>query len=309
MFLPDEVIALLELSNFSPTSIRTFDYSVKRLFSMMYGPLQKFNINKILKDYLTVINTIENSDAPLNSKKMLFHSISNVIKVSGIDTYPAMKILDARDKFSSYVDEMRAFQKKESVIPLDNIYPLIKSTFDDLELSLTDEYDPSKDVPYIILGFFIYLPPLRSQDYVNTRITSKGLKNNDDKINHINLEKSEMIINEYKTGKKYGQRKIHLPAPLVHILKEYKTKSKNKWLVPKLYGDGSEPMTNSAFTHFLNRVLGEKISTAELRRAYISQEVINKDMKGKERKNVAKIMAHSTRTQGEIYSKYSKLAD
>jgi len=306
LFMPDSIIAALEAKDFQSVTIKNIDNNIKRVHRLLYGNNAKFDMKKLVKDYKKVIKALSSPEIPMTSRKIMYHSIGNVIKVMGINTYGAQELINVRDLVSTYVDEARKFNKEEPVMPLNKIYPKVKKTFEELEEQLTEEFNPKIDIPYIALGFFVFLPPLRAQDYVNTMLMNKTNKEGQ---NYINLKEGVMVINEYKTVKKYGTRKILLPPPLLEILKDYKKKSNTKWLIPKMYGEKNEPMSVSSFTHLLNRTLDEKISTTELRRAYVSQEVINNDMKGKERKKTAKTMGHSVATQNEIYSKYSKLAD
>jgi len=306
MFMPDEIIAALEAKGFQSITIKNIDFYIKRIHKLLYGEKAKFDMKQLVKDYKKVIKALSSPDIPLTSRKVIYHAIGNVIKVMGLNSYGAQELINVRDLVSVYVDETRTFKKEKPVMPLKQIYPLVKKTFDELDEQITDDFNPKIDIPYVALAFFVFLPPLRVQDYVNTMLLNKTNKEGQ---NYINLKEGVMVINEYKTSKKYGTRKILLPPPLLDILKDYKKKSNTKWLIPKMYGENNEPMSVSSFTHLLNRTLDNKISTTELRRAYVSQEVINKDMKGKERKNTAKAMGHSVSTQNEIYSKYSKLAD
>lgn len=309
MFMNDEVIKALEDKGFASLSIKTFDAQIKRIHYLLYGKQSVFNMNNLVKDYKKVIKILASDDIPYTSKKIIYHSIGNVIKIMELKSFGAQELLRVRDLVSVFVDDQRKFQTSKSVIPLNQIYPKIKKTFEELEDLLSEEYNPKIDIAYVAMAFFVYLPPLRAQDYVKTRLKFKAPNDDEEQGNYIDLKNSIMIINEYKTAKKYGKRSILIPPPLNEILLNYKRKSRTKWLIPKIYGDENVPMSVSSFTHMLNRILDEKISTTELRRAYISDKVINKDMKGKNRKYTAKIMGHSTTTQNEIYSKYSKIAD
>jgi len=311
-YLSDNLLSKI-LEERSQNSAKVLGHSLERIYSGLYGnDFDKVNVKKLLKDHKKVIKFIMNKSIPINSKKCMFWAICVAINLLNLEGPGKQELFEMRDTINHYSENVRAYEKRDPVLgDLKEIFKLIKTKRKEYRELLTDSYHRHNDGAYVLLSFFYYLPPLRTQDYVNTILLEK-IK--EDKLktttkNFISLHHKVMVINGYKTAKIYGRREIELPDKLVKILRNFKEKSKSLWLVPRLQGTMQEPMTSESCTHFINRIFGKKISTTELRRAYVSQKVINQDMKGSERKKVARIMAHSVSTQNQTYSKYSKLAD
>ena len=143
------------------------------------------------------------------------------------------------------------------------------------------------------------IPPLRSQDYINTSFNSKN------STNYINLNKKELVIQEGKTTNKTNTRIIDIPDNVINIIKKVKKISKSIWLIPMIKNT-NEHMKNDTFTKFLNKLFGKNISSSRLRNIFSSYNNDSNSSIEEIRKN-ANIMSHSLQTQQKVYTKYGKI--
>ena len=74
---------------------------------------------------------------------------------------------------------------------------------------------------YVVLNLYHLIPPLRS-DFANLLVDPDTPFDN--KHNYIFLKTKKLVLNEYKTFRKYGQKTIDLPTKLIKIIRDYLTK-------------------------------------------------------------------------------------
>lgn len=303
-FLPKHVFeGMVELYEYS--SVLTYQASIKRAHVLLYGEHAKYDIKRLLKDQDILIDIFADDDRiPLSSKKTMMNAISALINFLEINTILSHKFLDYVTTARLVIDDERSFDKKEQPKSRDEIVDIINSTYNRLsDMQKPDKFNPKVDIPHVVLALLKYLPPLRSQDYIYLNYNDY-----DDTSNYVDLEAKSLVIRTYKTNKTHGTRIIHMPEELFDVIDRMKDVSGSDWVIPSLTNP-DKTFSPSSFNKLLNSLLGAGISTTVLRRLYVSEIVINNDMKGKERKKIAKIMGHTTRTQNEMYSSYSKLAD
>jgi hypothetical protein len=154
------------------------------------------------------------------------------------------------------------------------------------------------DVYYLALSFYSYLPPLRSQDYIDTLY-----KDNDtdlEKDNYYDNELKQLVLNNHKTVMTYGKRIIDIPETLANIIDDFHNKTGSKYLIC------SSQRTRINQVHF-NKILTACIGCGAsiLRKSYISEK-IDEGVTAEERKKTALIMGHSLAVQQLTYSRFSE---
>jgi integrase len=153
------------------------------------------------------------------------------------------------------------------------------------------------DVYYLALSFYTYLPPLRSQDYINTMYKDETTDIHKD--NYYDSDKKQLIYNTYKTIESNGKRIINVPDELAEIIDNFHKKSESKYIIC------SSKKGHLSSIHF-NKIL--KVSAGGscnmLRKIYISEKIDN-GMSVNERKDTAVIMGHSLAVQQLTYSRFS----
>jgi hypothetical protein len=127
----------------------------------------------------------------------------------------------------------------------------------------------------------------------------------DENYNFINLDKKELIFNQYKTKKTYGKQVIDISnnKELLDDLDLYLKyrKSDNDFLLIK--SNGKPFNQTNDMTKTLNQIFGKKISTQMLRNIYLTSKYgsVKTDLK----QDVSE-MGTSMKTALNIYSKECK---
>lgn len=109
----------------------------------------------------------------------------------------------------------------------------------------------------------IYFPPRRSE------ISDIKVRDYDpEKDNYIDLKKSKMVFNTYKTAKKYGREEVAITPAFKKILTKYLKKVPDQeYLLMKPNGT---KYSIQNITRELNTIFGKNISTSMLRHIYLS---------------------------------------
>ena len=104
---------------------------------------------------------------------------------------------------------------------------------------------------YIILCLLggIYIPPRRSKDYVDFKISEISKT----KDNYLN--KNKLIFNSYKTAKTYGQQEITAPPELLKILRKWIKINPTEYL---LFDNNKQQLSNVKLNQRLNKIFGDK---------------------------------------------------
>lgn len=151
----------------------------------------------------------------------------------------------------------------------------------------------------LLLFMYTEIPPVRN-DYHTMRIYKKKPKF--DVGNYFIMNKDPMIIlNEFKTDKTYEQIKITIPQSLLKEIQESLKAQPRDYLFTS--GRDNLPYnSDNTFSKWANRTLKQvfknNMSLTTLRHIYITRRDLKLEEKsGTERKEIAKIMAHSLEQQ------------
>jgi predicted transcriptional regulator len=175
--------------------------------------------------------------------------------------------------------------------------------------SLSGFADYNRVIKYLVLLIYKFVP-LRN-DIVEVKLQPGAPPKTlpDDDINYIYLPKAStasLVLNSYKTKESFKQKVIKLPQEITAELRRFmpliESVSPNKWfLVGKRNQD--EHMTRNAFTKFLNKVFGKKVSTSMIRHTIVSSLYkVDKD-EYKKKQELAHNMGHSVDTAALVYAK------
>jgi uncharacterized protein (DUF2267 family) len=160
-----------------------------------------------------------------------------------------------------------------------------------------------------LYSLYTKIPPRRAQDY---RLMKFG-KDVYDNFNYLDLEKSNLIFNVYKTSNKYGQYISKIPKDLEMILKEY-VKEHNledgDFLFYSNPSGALKTKNRSYASHAFSKVvsdaflkIGKKIDINAIRHAYATH-VLKDRISQTELQKVASAMGTS---RSELYETYNKL--
>lgn len=154
---------------------------------------------------------------------------------------------------------------------------------------------------HLLLSIYTYIPPVR-QDYGKVRILSKAPKKSERcNGNYIILNTStqRIILNEYKTGERYGYNEYDLPKELTKIIKASLKQTPRQYLFT-LLDDPTKPYEDDrSFTYFSNITLKELLNNkgacvTMMRHAFDTQLSLNYAfMSLGEKEKIARFMGHS----------------
>ena len=150
--------------------------------------------------------------------------------------------------------------------------------------------------------------PLRN-DLNHTKIITKTQYNRlkpEDKEEHNYLVRHKtnkyfLVLNEYKTSKKYGAKKIEIHEDVLKQLRRWLRHSNSGYLLITPKGD---PMTANGISKALARIgrkmRGKPLGTSLLRHSYLSHKYADVDA---EKVKDAHVMGHSLSTQADYVKK------
>lgn len=242
--------------------------------------------NTLLNSYLKCVSALGYDISGFNDK------FTNIIQ----SNYKDLQLKEASEK------------EKEKLLELNDIIKIR----DDHKTKLNNKFN-KYDVYYVLLCLYTMLPPLRSQDYCDSFLLydSSNEKEIEDNMmilkecNYLCLKNKKLYINKSKTSKHYGSKIIDIPDELIQILTNFKNKSNSTYVICST--KNKYVTTNNFVPLFKEALNGHSASSSTMRKIFISEKVVDSNMKPEERKEVARIMGHSISTQSNTYSKYSKL--
>lgn len=168
--------------------------------------------------------------------------------------------------------------------------------------SRLEREDPDSDQT-LLLAMYTYIEPVR-QDYGNVRIFYENGETDSDASNFLILDPEDratamLNISEYKTAKKYGVHRRHLPAELVSLIWASIDAKPREYLFVDSKGAPFEK--KNSFAKWTNRTLenifeGRRVTVNTLRHSYISSLDFNTKTPGDILRS-AKMMGHSVNQQ------------
>jgi hypothetical protein len=110
-----------------------------------------------------------------------------------------------------------------------------------------------------------------------------------EKDNYIDLSTNEIVYNQFKTVKKYGQQRVKFPPAFKAIIKKYLAKMTGQTYLLEHQG---VPFLATELTREMYKIFGKNISTSLIRHIYLSN--VYKDVPAiKEMQERAADMGHS----------------
>lgn len=162
---------------------------------------------------------------------------------------------------------------------------------------------------YVIYSLLVRLPIRNDMAGMELITKTQYNKLSDDQkknTNYLVKEKSSMfmVLNEYKTAAKYGQKNLDVPKDLEKIFRMY-IKITNKQPGEVLFVSSTgKAISRNAMSQLLlktsKKYMGKAVSTTLMRKAVVSDKF--GQMK-KEQKELADIMGHSVSVQNAVYNK------
>ncbi len=297
----DETIELIKSNVENVNSQRNYIHSAKNIYDI----LKTDNLFKSLKNFKKVIYTIktvskitdENTGYSVNTIKQLFQTILKLI------TMYDMKIsANARqayqDEFDIYkIESSNQTEKKKvenELLNFDEYMKLVKSKFG----------EDSRE--YLTIA--LYKVNTFRDDLGNLYIVDEIPKQMNMEINYIVVPKNKninitILLNAYKTAKKYGQEQIPVNREYSKLIRNYIEKQNLK------YNDYLfNTKSLSKYISNFNKKLGLNYTINTIRKMKISSELSTDEAvnNAKLRLKVAKQAHHNPMTSMKVYKHKTK---
>lgn len=225
-----------------------------------------------------------------------------------------------RDKLNDQYDKDQESGKisdkqKENFVELSEIENMVNKMMDEIKskgLKKKENLNGKEKelmMVWLIYNFLMRIPT--RNDMAGQRIITKSaynkLSEEDKKAgNFIVKEKGKMfgVYNEYKTSKKYGEKKIEIPKDLEKMINLY-VKKTGKSMGDVLFTTSTgNPLNRNQISQLLlktsKKYLGKNISTTMMRKIVASHHL--GDLK-KKQEELADKMMHSVDVQNSVYIK------
>jgi hypothetical protein len=240
-----------------------------------------------VKNTKKVIDFIEGLDYSLNYKKSFYIAIVSLLKLQG----KHKKALEEyRVKQDSYNKQQSKIYEEQVLSP--NEEPKFMAWPDILKAAKDMAHD-SED--HLIVSLYTLLPPLRN-DFAKMKVVNELPEDASGNYLVVGPKTSQIVLNEFKTSRKYGTQTIAVPAKLHAIIKKYLKAHPTTILF-----DITENQMSKKVGDVFEKLLGKRVTINILRHSYISH-MKRKEPSLKEKEVLAKSMMHSV-GMDEVYRK------
>jgi hypothetical protein len=292
----------------SEQSIKTYTSILKNLYENIFGDehqnvrtssnnfdklhVKNFEKTDKILDYLHQI--------PSNRRKTV---LSALVIITDNDAYRKVMLNDIHEYNTEQSKQVQNDKQQSSWLDNEEIKEIFnklermaKILYKEPKLNMNELQEIQNYIILCLLGG-IYIPPRRSKDYVDFKISNI----NKDKDNY--LDKRKLIFNSYKTAKTYGKQELEIPIQLQKILKKWISINPTEYL---LFDSHEHQLSNIKLTQRLNKLFDKKASVNQLRHTYLSnkyQSTIEQNKKMNEDfKNMGSSMA-----QQKVYIKSNEV--
>ena len=255
------IMARPHLSN---QSISTYMSILKNLYINVFGDVSNISLDKF-NDTDKILNHLKSLEP--NKRKTV---LSALVILTDKKDYRDQMLNDIQ----SYNEEQHKQEKNEKQNEswvdssdikniIDHISKEIKHIYKKDALTMGDLQTIQNYIILCLLGG-IYIPPRRSKDYVDFKISEIS------KTKDNYLDKNKLIFNSYKTAKTYGQQEITAPPELLKILRKWIKINPTDYL---LFDNNKQQLSNVKLNQRLNKIFGDKkVGVNQLRHTYLSDK-------------------------------------
>ena len=225
---------------------------------------------------------------------------------------------------TNYNKKVQAKQREQEVLPerTGDWVPWEEVMQRRKELRKESKEDPEnykKHLTYLILALYTYQPPIRGE-YFNMEVVKNKPPENNKNYLWDNGDKYTIVLNNYKTKKKYGRREIDIESDeLARIIEDSLERFPRKYLLSSLKKQmATKPLTYRNFFNYIKLFPDKNVSVDLLRSFYITQFYNNltTDDKGKykihtiaDKERLAAKMLHSVSEAEKSYNKPKENVD
>lgn len=201
-----------------------------------------------------------------------------------------------------YATNLKTKKQEANWVDITDIDEKIDELEDDITTEIT--FENYKNILRYLILIFHKAIPVRN-DLVRTKIIYDGEAHDDPEYNYILINEKVFVMNNYKTKKQYGQKRLTLPPVITDAFDMYlpilQHFSPNGYFYAKMNG---EQQTSVQFTKLFNSIWeseGLKVGSTQIRRSVVTELY---DVEHEQNKReLANKMCHSVSTAQLIYAK------
>ena len=266
--------------------------------------MMKMDLGDIIRDPQKSIDKINSCDTSLASKKAMVAAVCALIKhdetLASTYAHVAPKWKNAM-KSVNKIERDRVSTMEPSKREMDNWVSWQHVQTRERQLNSL-EYGSDR---HLILALYTLMEPVRC-DYGNVEIYIGDKPDRDELnkkgVNYMRISKksgkSYLVLNTYKTCRRYGCFSRYMPDDLVAIIVKNLEQNPRKHLIVSTSGRPYEK--RNSYTRYVNETLfdifGKRVTVSLLRHAYISSLDFNK-LTPKDLGRISKNMQHSVGMQ------------
>lgn len=247
---------------------------------------------EILKEHGRVITWIESLDKSHNTKKIYYIALVSTLKRLADPTFAgALSAYKAKQDAYNQVVKEQMERQEMSAREEENFlaWPEVLKT---REAARQDAKDLMTYQDYVLVCLYTYLPPIRL-DYSPMAVVQEEPTAKAGNYLLVLPAGLTFILNDYKTSKRYGQKRTPVPKELERILRDWLDVNPSGWL---LCNSDGEPLSEKALGSRLSQVFkkfsGKSVSVNLLRHSFVSWLRRNEKPLLKH-KEIAGLMGHS----------------
>ena len=258
--------------NMSANSIKTYNSLLRSIYKNVFGNSNDIQI-KHFADHKKVMEFL--NEKAYSTRKTYLAAL--VCIAPDVPEYKEQMFSDIKEYNTETTKSELTTKLENSAINEDEIDSLVdklKHTADLLMKKKSPRIADLMDIQnYIIISLYYgHIVPRRSLDYVDMKYQNYNPQSD----NYIDLKKSKLVFNKYKTAQKMGkelkgEQTLDIPPSLKKILV--------KWiaLIPKeidtlLFNSNLEQLTNVTLNQRLNGLFGGKKGVNALRHYYLTSK-------------------------------------
>ena len=324
-FLPENIINCLK-DTYKPSSIKTYDSSIKRLHKLAGYPTTSFRPGVILR-FSEMKNAMISNNVKLTSQITIVSAVNAICNC--VDEFVLVKEGYAK-LFAELVKKSKRHNKKREATEDEKKHKLewneIIAKREEYRKRFIKPKTRTMDVAkaYRILTLMTEVAPLKGSEYIDMRIKKLTKREEQDigrichtsGMNVLCIRTSTMYVCDHGTVERYGIKIIPFGPKVLKAVRQTmrvlnpgsitKINSSDMNLVLPVNLKLTTPMTSSVFTNFMYRVFDPfRISTNAIRKAYTVQ-FLHKNPSHEDRLFVAAVMGNSLDMQKHLLRRDKK---
>jgi integrase len=286
----------------SANSIKTYNSLLRSVYKNVFGNINDVQI-KNFSDHKKIMEFLD--EKAFSTRKTYLAAL--VCIAPDVAEYKKQMMSDIKEYNDETSKSELTTKLENSAIneeEIDNLVDKLKRDADILYKKKSPRLADLMDIQnYIIISLYYgHIVPRRALDYVDMKYQNYDTE----KDNYVDLKKSRLVFNKYKTAQKMGkelkgEQTLDIPPALKKIL--------TKWiaLIPKeidnlFFNSNLEPLSNVTLNQRLNALFGGKKGVNSLRHYYLTSKYKQLMIQNEDMADDMEAMG-SSKSQASVYVK------